>query len=326
MSEREPAGGVHFDEERIALVIHQITQARDQKTGLFRWDIKPPEEAFVNLCKENLVFPLNALFLLTTTVYADNSARQFTRICEPASFRKYKWLFDVKKVSRRTNSSVIDAGMAYLTPGYNGRALSYWKHNASLIQDQFGGDLNEFFRILGYDAPTILSVLAQPKDKASYDGFRGYGPKLSRLFLLWADYYKLTFKPLKRINEIGIPIDFQVARLLIQTSGINLSRETHKHWVQNPNLQEILVDAIEKDGHSPLYVSEGLWFTGSICCNSRLHTICLLASECTSLISREPYDRRGSFNPKDVGRNIHSRPANKSKNQEGPGLFDENQT
>jgi len=298
--------GIIVDEARILATIERALEARRNKEGLFIQAVVPPERDFIELAKKygeeigSEVFVLHALFFLSTTIYADDSTRLLKRVAKPQQFRHYAWIFQPEKVHEYSNSEVVWAAKQLIKPGYNVRALADWQHNASVIVEKYDGDLRNFFAEHDNDAPKILKALVGPARKKDWEGFRRFGPKLGRLFLQWVQQYGLA--DLKNTEEIGVPVDFQVARLIIQTGGIHLSEPTHKGVLQEKILTLALAKLCQQNKLSPQLVSETLWLIGNRCCNNYAHHLCPLACRCDRLISRSPFDESGFFDPADVGR------------------------
>lgn len=111
----------------------------------------------------------------------------------------------------------------------------------------------------------------------------------------------------KVISEIffrsnGIPVDFQVSRVMIQTNAVVLKEPCSTQDVSVRIILPVLTEIFESEKINPRLVSEAIWFIGSRCCNKSRHDLCPISDLCTSLISRESYDRSGKFDPADVGR------------------------
>lgn len=314
---RAPEGveQVILDKVRLKEVVICAVDAYREGRGVFARRIIPPEEPFIRLARvygrevyegeegEDR-FARDALFLLMTTLYADNSTSQLRRVSNPESFRRFAWLFMPAEVIKRPKEEVVAAAKEYIRPGYNVMALPLWQHNARVIKEKYKGDLINFFAEHDFDAPEILEVLMGPARKTDYEGFHRFGQKLGSLLLLWIDAYELA--KLERIYEIGIPVDFQVTRLAVQTEALRLPHgAVHKHHVVNTlvnSLKGICQELAEERDISPDFISKALWNIGHLCCNSYDHGSCPLRRMCTSLISRTPLDRLGLIDPRDVGR------------------------
>lgn len=145
-------GVPEVDGERILAMIRQALKARQDKEGIFAGEIVPPEKAFITLAKtyaekETLeVFPLHALFFLTTTLFADATSRQFKRVSDPPRFQKYAWLFRPEEVVQKSAEEVTGALKEFIIPAsYNKKALGQWRHNAQVLVENYKNDLGNFF-------------------------------------------------------------------------------------------------------------------------------------------------------------------------------------
>ena len=306
---------VSVDEERLKEVALTVLNAFQNHSDLFDpkiWgtEITPPEGPFVRLVKEygkeigDDRYPLHAMFFLCMTMFADNSTSQLNRVAKVSSFRNHTWLFQPEEVVKRSQEEVVATAKDYIKTSFNGEALPEWRHNAQVIIDQYSGDLRNFFLTYGNNAPEILAALDDPKQKK--DGLRRFGPKLGSLFLLWVDEYGLA--SLNNIDRIGIPVDFQVMRLAIQTGALKIpDTPIHKAYVTDqliPSFSRLAIEISQEKGIPPQTLSKALWFVGHHCCNKYEHEFCPLKEMCTKMISRSPLDSDGLIDPKDVGRNI----------------------
>lgn len=308
-----------IDERRVLIVVKRLFKARAEGSGFFK-GVTVPEEGFVKLIKEFEEkeridgFALHALFFMTSTLFADNSTRALNFVSEPWRFRLYSYLFQPEKVVTRSEDQLLKDANDFIRPGYNRRAIEKWMHNARVIVNKYDGKLINFFAQHDMYVPAILPALIGPKRKhiwnrhksandpdyyKEWDGFHRFGDKIARLFLLWVHKYDVA--RLKNIDEIGIPIDFQVMRVLAQTAGYNLDEPTHKGPVLKA-LIPFFTEFCKKYNFSPLDVAELIWLVGHTGCNNYLHTTCPLAEFCDKLISRKPLDSAGLIDPTDTGR------------------------
>lgn len=301
---------VRINQSRLEDVILLAVKAYQNREGVFRQEVVPPEKDFIDIIKRHETlnglegFAVNGLFFFIMNLFADNSTQQLRRAADPRYFEKYAWLFIPGEVLKRSEREVLQAAQAYITPGLNKGALLDWRHNAQVLVEKHEGSIKNFFSEHDNDAPAILDALMGPKRKKGYGGLRRFGQKLGLLLLIWVDEWGLV--PLKRINELGIPVDFQVMRIMVQTGAVELPRgSVHKHHVVS-KLVPVLTEACRKidreKGIPPAVVSKSLWFIGHLCCNKYDHDYCPIANECRSLISRSVLDDKGLVDPQDVGR------------------------
>lgn len=294
------------DPDKILLVIQTALEGKANKVGIFAQPIEPPEVSLVEIAKRYEIrnnienFALHTFFFLLPTLIADNSTRQLARVTRPTLFYPHAWLFRPEIVTKKSDTQVREAAQDLTGAGHNQRALEKWRHNASVLYEHYESNLKNFFEENLNHAPSILEKLKGPKVKVGWEGFHRFGEKTGRLFLMWAKHYGLA--ELEDIEDIGIPVDFQVTRLMVQTGGLLLDEPIHKHWVQDRTLTPFFRTFCKNHGLSSLEVSETLWLIGNRCCNNYRHDLCPLHNLCTKLISREPLNTRGFINPTDVGR------------------------
>lgn len=321
MVERAEKPTVIVDESRIVAMIQLALQGRKNHEGIFSQEIEPPEKELIDLFKKHETqsgqknFALHALFFFITTLYADNSTRQLNGASdrfdnseipylfehpELAANIDYSWLFDPYELASREQSQVVATARDLVRPGHNKEAVNKWQHNAQVLVDKYDGQLTNYFAEHDNIAPTILENLVGPKRKQGYEGFHRFGLKIGRLFLQWVGQYQLA--EVKEIENIGIPVDFQVARLIIQTGGVQIEGTVHKHWVLDKQLNPLFADLCSRNNLPSWYVSETLWLIGNRCCNNYYHHLCPLESVCDRMIARNPMDIEGKFDTRDIGR------------------------
>lgn len=116
--------GLPIDRDRIKEVIALALDAREKGEGLFQNVPIPPEIAFINEARiigqtiGSEVYPLHAVFFLTTTLFADNSVRQLKLAARSIEFRKHAWIFRPEIVVERPGSEVEKAANDLIRPGY----------------------------------------------------------------------------------------------------------------------------------------------------------------------------------------------------------------
>jgi hypothetical protein len=302
---------VEIDRERARMVVETSLTAREQRQLLFAELDEPPEKRFIELITEQGTklgderFPLNALFFTTSLIFAQDTTRFFKRISDAELLDRYAWIFqpEIVVAEDAMEKDIVSICQEYLKPaGYSRSALDQWVHNSTVLKEEYDGDLRSFFRSNADDAIEVVRALEVfPRAKThEKDGLRRFGPKLSRLFIQWVSQYKLY--DLKNTDKIGLPVDFQVARIFVQTGALPLKKPLQTHKVTHKILLPSLTEMCEENGWKPQQVSETLWLIGSRCCSKKRHDLCPVSDMCDKLISRKPYDRAGMFDPKDVGR------------------------
>jgi hypothetical protein len=304
---------VTINESRAAQTIELSLEARESRTLLFSEDIKLPEADFIRLLVEHSQeigderFALNALFLTTTMVFGSDTRRFFNGITNPDRLRQYSWIFTPEEVLIRKEDEVEFACREYLKPaGYSSNALKQWIYNCRVMVGKYGGDIRNFFQENGNDAQRIIDSLvvfprAKTERKIAKGAFLRFGPKLSRLFVQWVNQYQLY--DLKRAEEVGLPVDFQIARILVQTGAVQLlDGRIQTHTLTHKAILPLLTEMCQEHGWNPRLVSETLWLIGSHCCNERNHEQCSVCELCDRLISRIPYDKEGFIDATDIGK------------------------
>jgi hypothetical protein len=187
--------------------------------------------------------------------------------------------------------------------GYNANSIKAWKYNLAILEEKYDGDFRNFLKANENDAPKVVKALYvrnRAKTKEKEGTFRRYGPKLATLAVQWIAQYKLC--ELKNAEKIGVPLDFQLARIFIQTDGVLLKGRVNVDSVVYRTLMPKIKQICKDEGIDPREVSETLWLIGSQLCSSRLHDQCPLESICTKLISSNSYQREGILDPTDIGR------------------------
>ena len=301
------AKGIIVDVERIKLVVGMALKAREDQAYLFRDGVSAPEEKFIAWVKQegesrgDPRFALNAVFFLVPAIFADGTIRQFRRI-NRNSEEGNLWLFDPREIVLKTQTEVAEAAEQFIgAGGYNRRAFVKWYHNASVLVGRYGGDIANFFAVYGNSAPAILNELEGPIKKGKdWMGFHRFGPKLGRLFLQWVDQYELY--PLEEMDQVGVPVDFQVARLLLQTEAVKSKGAPTYAFLVEKVLNYILPEVFLRMKVNPRVVSETFWNIGNRCCNNYDHAECPISKMCTMMISRHPFDEGGRFVLRDIGR------------------------
>jgi len=260
----------------------------------------PPEEGYISLIKQageeigDDRFALNAIFLTTSMIFGERTDRQFKRVESLDLIREFSWIFQPEQVLAKPYAQ--DAVREFFRPGgYNNRSVKEWHHNCQVLDEQYGGDIRRFFWEKQNDAVRIVDSLVVYPRKRNKEGFRRFGPKLARLFVQWVNQYNLY--SLMNVDQIGVPVDFQVARILTQTGGLRLVNPGTVHDVNEKILTPLLAEMCLENGWDPRKVSESLYLLGNQGCNQGQHKICPVRNSCTMLISRKPYDKDGLIDP-----------------------------
>lgn len=298
---------IKINKNRMVDVIKTSLLAKEQNQGLFE-NIVIPEEKFIKLIKEhgqNIAddkFALHALFLTTQMIHGESTQLALGRIANLKLIEKYSWIFDPKKVSQAENEDVIDACTKFFRPGgYNITVFGQWQHNCQIIENNYSGDLRNFFEKNNNDATKIVdSLIVFPRAKTeNKKEFRRFGPKLSRLFIQWVNQY--NFYKLENANSICIPVDFQVCRIMLQTNAVEIDKAVSIHSLSTKTLLPSISNIIDENSLKAREVSESLWFIGSNGCGKNRCNLCPLdIPYCDKFIHRtSSYDLTGLFSPED---------------------------
>jgi len=297
---------IKIDESRAIEVITRTVKAKRDHTFIFEIQNEFPEEKFIKLMGEigenNPDYSLNSLFLITPLVRGDDTFKFFERVTNYPLVKENSWIFEPQKVVDAHNSGidVKEVCRQTLRPGsYSGSYLNQWVHNCQILVDHYQGNVRQFFNINDNNANEIIKKLvvkprAKTKEKPE---FRGFGPKIATLAVQWANQY---FIPLEDADLIGVPVDFQVSRILIQTGAIDIVDPQNVFQITHKTILPLIKDICKKEDIKPKDVSESLWLIGSRCCNSQRHDLCPISDLCNGAISRESYDKEGKFYPIDT--------------------------
>jgi hypothetical protein len=272
------------------------------KEGLFAFIDPQPEKGFVGLAKaKGSDFALNALFLITPMVLGGRTEPFFKRISVPETFHDYSWVFDPERVAMRQPKRVEQTLFDFLRPaGRQAEPIYQWHYNCRVITQKYEGQVRNYLDKRDGDAERIYEdLIVAPRAKSHRKEIRRFGPKIAKLFIQWVREYDLY--ELNNTDKVGLPVDFQVARVTIQTGGVTLEKPVHNHFMNN-KLLPIIFEELATKGYKPEEISKALWAIGSGGCAYKRHELCPVKDLCTRMISSRPYDRKGIFDPTDVGR------------------------
>jgi hypothetical protein len=301
---------LRVDRNRIEEVVSKVLTAKEQRQFIFAEDITPPEQPFVDLMiktgnemgKDS--FAVNALFLTTTFCFGDRTKNFFRRITNKERLNEYSWFFIPEEVVKQEPKYVEGLCHKLFGPlSYNGNATSGWFYNCKILVEKYDGDVRNFFKEHEDDAQKIVKALYvrnRAKTSEKIGKFRRFGPKLAHLAVQWTTQYKLY--ELNNLENAGLPVDFQLGRIMIQTEGIRLHSPVNTDAVVYRTLLPLLTEICREKGWDSRKVSDALWTLGSNCCGYGKHNQCPVEDLCTSRISSKPYQDKGLFDPTDNGR------------------------
>lgn len=269
----------------------------------FYFGKEQPEDKFIQFLRdrgEDDRTIVNSLFLTTMMTFSGGTASFFNNLCNEHEFKKFGWLFEPSVVSRLPEDWVIENAIRYLKPqGHQLNGLKGWHHNCVELM-KYGGDVRDFLEYHDFDALKITQALfVRPRATSKEKEFWRFGPKLSILFIQWMDRYGLC-PELKNVDNIGIPVDFEICRLAIQTGIVNIRDEVNAHNLSFKILLPMFIKLFKETGLKPRYVSEALWTLGSRGCArerpryQHKNTKCPVGDLCTGVYSK-PRDNKGKF-------------------------------
>lgn len=301
---------VIVNKDRLSNVIQTVLQAQENRIHVFSKDQISPEEPFIALLIEhgnkirNSAFAPNALFLTVSLIRGNKTGPFLTTLTDQERIIQHAWIFMPEEVLSRGEKETEKACMSFFEPpGYCRDVLSKWTHNCQILR-QNNGDIRIFFDRHNGDAEEIAKAIfvrnrAKTWEKTNKSTFLGYGPKLTYLALQWISLYGLyDFKNIK-----NLPVDFQIARIAIQTNAITFPNgEANVDSVITRNLLPAIREICSEKNIDPREVSQTLWALGSRACNKKLHLNCPLENTCQIYITSNYYQRTGKFKAEDEGR------------------------
>lgn len=166
-----------------------------------------------------------------------------------------------------------------------------------MLVNNYGINLTNFFKSHHNYAPDISkAIYVAPRAKSYRKEFHRLGPKLTNLFLQWVERYDLY--DLKDFDKVGLPVDYQIMRIALQTGIVELTDSVNAHNFSFNILSPIIMSLCEKNGWKPRAVSEALWSIGSMKCSKESNTpdsTCPLREDCKGVIRGR--GRRDMFLP-----------------------------
>jgi hypothetical protein len=276
--------------------------ASDSKNNFYLGKVQPEAQFIQFLANrgEEDYLKLNSLFLATPLTFSGGTTSFFNHLSDEKEFKKYGWLFEPSVVAELPEDWVIDQAIKYFKPqGHQLNGIMGLHHNCvELIK--YGGDVMDFLEYHDFDALKITQALfVKPRARSKEKEFWRFGPKLSILFMQWVDRYGLS-PELKNVDNIGIPVDFEICRLAIQTGIVNIRDEVNAHNLSYNILLPMFIKLFQETGWKPRYASEALWALGSQGCAKERpryrskNLKCPVGDLCTGVYSK-PRDNKGKF-------------------------------
>lgn len=290
-------------------IINTILETRRNNEFVFNQLISPPELPVVNLYKNygetinDDRFAINALFLTSMFVRGGWTARYFENILKNGDLEKHAWIFIPEKVVNTEEAIVLESVNNFLKPpGYAVDGLKKWIHNCNLLV-KYNGDIRNYFTQLDGDPETIIKALyvrnrAKTREKVDAGAFLGYGQKLAHLVVQFIHQYNLF--EFKNYNNVGLPVDFQIARILLQNQGFYTDGDANINEIVFTKILPLLKELSIKNKWDLGLVSETMWLFGSNACTKKRHGDCPLYENCVGWIGSTKYQHNGTLNSNDL--------------------------
>lgn len=300
---------VVVDRRKTERIVNTILSARENNEFIFSEEIFPPELPVVNMFKKHGEtisdnrFAANALFLTSMFVRGGWTARYFQNIVNKDNLKEYAWIFIPEKVVKVEEAVVVESVNNFLKPpGYAGDGLKKWIYNSNLLLD-YKGDIRNYFSQFDGDADAIVKALyvrnrAKTKEKVDVNAFLGYGQKLAHLVVQFMHQYNLF--EFKNTSTIGLPVDFQIARILLQNQGYCTVGNANANEIVFTKILPLLKELSQKNDWNLALVSETMWLFGNNACTQKKHNGCPLYDSCKGWIGSTKYQHDGTLNSNDL--------------------------
>lgn len=296
---------------KVERIIQTILDARNNKEFIFADEITPPESEYVKKLINygevinNPDFAPNALFLTTIFIRGGKTEQFFEGIEKRDNLKEYAWIFDPDTGLKKDEKTIELAITEFFRPqGYALDAIKKWKHNLEVINRHNGSIINylnqEKFEA---DAHIIVKSLyvrnrAKTAEKVKVDAFLGYGQKLAHLAVQFLHQY--GFYNFRNADSFGLPIDFQMARVMIENGGFETIGDANVNEIVFGKLLPTIIDLGAKNSWHLGEISESMWLFGNHACNKRRHSDCPLYDSCKGLVTATKYQRYGTMSTSDL--------------------------
>ena len=300
---------VIVNEEKTEEIINTILNIREKGEFIFNLPIISPELPVINLFKEygkaidDDRFAPNALFLTTMFVRGGWTSRYFENIVSKNNLKENAWIFLPEEVVNAKEAVVLESVNNFLKPpGYAVDGLKKWIYNSNLLLD-YKGDIRNYFSRFDGDAEAIVKALyvrnrAKTQEKIEANAFLGYGQKLAHLVVQFMHQYNLF--EFKNGSNFGIPVDFQIARILIENQGYYTTGDANVNEIVFTKILPLLKRLSLKNNWDLRNVSETMWLFGNNACTQKKHDGCPLYHSCKGWIGSTKYQQNGTLNSNDL--------------------------
>lgn len=312
------------EDRAIEVISAALYEYENGELGFFN-DKKQVEEEYINFLidqGESNEFILNALFLLSTVTFGSSSSVFFKGLSkDPKIYQKYRWLFVPSEVVESKyaveENKDLDDGIGviefnkawkeYLKPmGRQGASMYGWYRNCVVLCEKYGGNVVEFFEKYNNDAQAIRDAIqVSIGAKSEKKEFLRLGPKLTPLFLQWVGRYGLH--ELENIDEFGLPVDFQLCRIAIETGIVEVGDDIYREDLAYNIFLPLISKLCKENQWEPRLVSEALWVIGSMGCTKDQRAIapyytCPLKPVCNGVLHKLDRDYRRFSNMEKTGK------------------------
>jgi hypothetical protein len=297
------AENISINEERARDAVLACLVARENREGIFKRDLIIPEANFISRLRDMAVrigdprLPLNALFCVLPCVFAQKTTGFFKQIEKPEVLEQAYWLFQPERVVQAINAGV-NVEQEYLNFFHRGKfyrkAVAGITYNSQVLAHGYDSDIRSFFEKHKNDAVQIVKALEiRNRARTGEKEMLRYGPKLSRFLIQLVSQYKMA--DLTNSDKIGLPVDMQLARFLIQTGAVSIDGSANAFQVVSNTVQPLLMALCEQNMWNPQQVSETIWLVGSNCCTYKKHELCPAKDLCDTSMPSTIYYRSGKF-------------------------------
>ena len=185
-----------------------------------------------------------------------------------------RWVFNTGEVQRRMS----ELGDALGRHGVTRRPQddpATWSGVATGLQELADGDPTQLAASCEMDAPTLLDEIRRPEHRRRFPRLRGrkIGPLWIRML---ADECGV---PLKRLDEIPIPVDVHIARTTFACGALHGSAHAGVEELADA-IADVWREACRGLDAYPLQLDQALWLQSRDGCSTRRGDTCPRESEC----------------------------------------------
>jgi len=258
-----------FNTERMLQTTKELFDAKRNKTGIFSEGIcDPADDLPLTLFEKSPNYKKNYshyLFYMSGTTYRENSTRTFKGGRE--LYEDYPFFFDPKTVVK--TKSVEDCQTIvrdYLKHGFYKIIGERWYENSKILVEKYDGNVVNLFNDT-IDVNVVHRRVRNKTLKNQKQGFRGFGDKVSNLFI---GYIHRHIHPFQNTYDLKRPVDVHDMRIFLGQEIIDLEGEIPNHEKMEKfimmNTYKFFKEHLEFD---PTYHKLNTWILGSYGCINR---------------------------------------------------------